>query len=540
LRAVAIACLVLAFGVGPAAADQLIVTCDVSGIIDEGIAIVVNRAIAEAERNDASAVIFKVDTPGGRVDSAIEIATAIQETKVTTIAFIEGMGAISAGALISYACDHMVMTPGTNIGAATPVIPTPQGMQPTSEKEVSFVRAKMRALAESNDYNADIAQAMVDEDIELRSIREEDGSLRIYSVSHEPSPGDDTGELVRPVSPIERIFRTLGEDMPFPTEPPSEGDDPAGEESEDAAEGAVPATVVEPGTVVFEDGSELVLPKGKLLTLTPKEAIRFGLIPKTMDSVEEAAEHYGLTPATYTHIIPTWSEDLFRWLTSPTVAGLLMLLALGGLYFEVQTPGFGLPGIVGITCLVLLLGSHYVVGLADIIDLVLILSGIILICLEIFVFPGFGLAGGAGIVCLVTGLYLSLVNFTFPRYSWEFDRLNEVLYSFGLAIGLFAVFAVATWRFMPRAAMSRWIVQGGTQAIDAGYTVQPAERVQSAIGLRGVATSMLRPAGRGRFGDTTYQVVARGDYLEPGAPIKIVEVSGNRYVVDRIEETNAS
>ncbi len=519
-------------------AQGTVIVCEVSGMIDEGIAVVVERAVKEAESTKAKALVLRIDTPGGRVDSAIKIATAIQGCDVKTIAFIEGMGAISAGALISYACDEMAMTPGTNIGAATPVIASAEGMQPTGEKEVSFVRAKMRALAESNGYNADVAQAMVDEDIELRGYRETDGTYRIYSVTHEPD-GQNAGTLTSeelPVSPIERFFRTISPEAPLPTETPK----PEPSEPKDDTEPAVEegeretprATAARPGTVVFEDGSELLDPRGKLLTLTPEEAIRFGLIKETTANLDALAEQQGFGAVTFREIVATWSEDLFRWLTSPTVAGLLMLLAIGGLYFEVQTPGFGLPGAIGLVCLALLLGSHYIVGLADVIDLVLILAGVCLILLEVFVFPGFGVAGAAGVICLAMGMYFSLVDFTIPQYSWEFDRFFDVLYSFALAMGLFVVLAAITWRMLPRTTVFNWVIMGGAQPVSEGYTVQTEGDIRAAIGLSGVATSMLRPAGRGRFGEKTYSIVTRGEFIDKETPIRIINVEGNRYVVE--------
>ena len=66
-----------------------------------------------------------------------------------------------------------------------------------------------------------------------------------------------------------------------------------------------------------------------------------------------------------------------------------------------------------------------------------------------------------------------------------------------------------------------------------GYVVQTAEECEAAIGLVGKATTMLRPAGRGRFGDENYLVVSRGEYIEKGTPIRIIQAEGNRYVVEK-------
>ena len=109
--------------------EDFVVVCPIDGDILDGIAVVVKRAVTE-EAQGAKAILFIIDTYGGRVDSAIDIANTIMEAPAPTIAFIKGRGAISAGALISYACDQIVMAPGANIGASTPVVP---GMEMTEK-----------------------------------------------------------------------------------------------------------------------------------------------------------------------------------------------------------------------------------------------------------------------------------------------------------------------------------------------------------------------------------------------------------------------
>ena len=521
--------------------EGIVVVCPIEGMIDEGIVVIVKRAIKEARELDAKAIIFRVNTPGGRVDSAVNIAAAIGGAHCPTLAYIEGMGAISAGALISFACDDMVMIPGSNIGAATPVIPSAQGMLPTSEKEVSFMRAKMRALAEANGHNPHIAHAMVDKEIELRGYTAEDGTYHVYSVENasDGSTTDaptDTTEADPDAFPLKKFFDALKGDLPDPTGDTLTPEDAPTPTAPPASKSGTSMTRSEPGTVVYEDGSELVLASGKLLTLTPKEALKYGVIDFIVDDLDEAAAHYDLG-GTQIHTIEfNWAERFYRFMTNPTVAGLLLMLGMGGLYFEVKTPGFGIPGIIALTCLTLLFGSHYVLGLTDAGDLILIAAGVVLILVEIFAFPGFGIPGVAGIICLCLGVYLAMVDFKVPEYSWQFDRLNEVAYSFVVALVSFSVLVGLTWRYLPRTRLYGALVLGETQQISEGFVVQTQEEVRAALGLEGTASTMLRPAGRGRFAGKTYDVVARGDFIDKGSRIKIVEAEGNRYVVDLTNE----
>jgi len=511
-----------------AAAQGFVVVCPVTDLIDDGIAVVVERAVREARGADA--LILVVDTPGGMIDSAIEATKSIGKARCQTIAYIKGMGAISAGAMISYACDDLIMEQGTNIGAATPVMAGPQGMQPTSEKEVSFMRAKMRALAERNEHNPGIAEAMVDKDIELRSYIDAQHDWQLIAVypdmTAEP-PAD--GE---PPDATEIIRRAL-EALP----PELEGVKEFAEEviGEEEAPPAPPAAV--PGV---PDETGIVLPKGKLLTLTPKEAIQFGVIATTANNLTEVLSYYGHHGKEVRRIEMTYAERIFRFLSNPIVSGLLLMLGIGGLYFEVKTPGFGVPGTLGLICLALFFGAHVVLGVAEWMDVLLVLGGLGLLVVELVVLPGFGIAGIAGIVCLLMGLYMSLTKVTIPRYSWDFDRLDGAVTMFLVTAITLSIMVYLLSKILPRTPLHGLLVLSHAQAPSVGYVVQTAEQHDAAIGLHGVATSMLRPVGRGRFEGKTYQVVARSEFIEKGTPIAIVKVEGNRYVVDRLHvEENA-
>lgn len=129
--------------------------------IDLGMAPYVNRVVNEANENDADAIIFKINTFGGRVDAATQIKDAILSGKAVTIAFINNR-AISAGALIALSCVKIAMVPGSSIGAATVV---DQSGQKVGEKYQSYMRSEMRSTAEKNGRRTDIAQGMVDERI---------------------------------------------------------------------------------------------------------------------------------------------------------------------------------------------------------------------------------------------------------------------------------------------------------------------------------------------------------------------------------------
>lgn len=146
---------------------------NIEGEIDLGLAPYVKRVVDEAAKNDAKAIIFRINTFGGRVDAATQIKDAILNSKVKTIAFIDKR-AISAGALIALSCEKIVMVPGASIGASTVV---DQSGQKQSEKYQSYMRSEMRATAEKNGRRTDIAQGMVDESVVVADLNDDDKKL---------------------------------------------------------------------------------------------------------------------------------------------------------------------------------------------------------------------------------------------------------------------------------------------------------------------------------------------------------------------------
>lgn len=510
----------------PAGAEGYVVTCPISGMVDDGMRVFVQRVVEESD--DALAIIFEVDTPGGRVDSAIAISNAIIDAPVRTIAYVQGMGAISAGALISYSCDEILMAPEANIGAATPVLATPGGMAPTGEKEVSFMRGKMRALAERNDRNPALAEAMVDKDIELHSYTDAQGKLQIYAVY-----GDGSTEKPAETSALDK---KKGPDDADPAEKIRRALDlSVGGSGLRAQAGAGTAAAPEADDSPRPKG-EVILPSGKLLTLTAHEALRYGLIPFIAEDLDDVLDHYGYNGAEVAPLEMSVGEQIFRWLTNPVVSGILLMLGIGGIYLEIKTPGFGVPGIVGIICLGLFFGAHMVIGIANWFDVILVVTGLVLIVIEVFVLPGFGVVGAAGILCLLAGLYMTLTTAPIPQFSWEYDRMSDAIESLLVATLSLGLLIYGTWRLLPHTPVYSRLVLNHAQLDKKGYVVQSELEETAALGQTGVALSLLRPAGRGRFGDKTIQVVSRSEYIEPGTPIEIVQVDGNRYVVDRLAD----
>lgn len=135
----------------------------VHGEIDLGLAPYLARALREAERVNASAVVLDINTPGGRLDAALQIRQALLDSPVRTIAFVN-RDAFSAGALIAIAANEIYMVPGAVIGAATPVT---AGGEVATPKAISAVRSTFRSTAEVRGRDPRVAEAMVDPEVSI-------------------------------------------------------------------------------------------------------------------------------------------------------------------------------------------------------------------------------------------------------------------------------------------------------------------------------------------------------------------------------------
>ncbi len=423
-------------------AGRAVVIIDIEDIIDMGLAAFVRRAISD--NRDAAAIVFDINTPGGRVDAATVIRDAIMEAPASlrTVAFVNPR-AISAGAFISLACDLIFVTEGGSIGAATPITLSGGEAEPVDEKMVSYFRTEMAATARAKGRRGDIAEAMVDADIEI----------------------------------------------------------------------------------------EGVSPAGKLLTLDTAGALRHGIADGKAADVDAVLARMALGGAERRVLALNWAEELARILTHPILSGLLMSIGVLGILIELYQPGFGLPGIVGLSCLVLFFAGHLVVHMAGWEEILLFVAGVILLFIEIFVTPGFGVVGILGVLLILGSLVLSLSGMPI---GVSFDTglltaaVSRVLISLAASIALF----FAALAVLPRTRIrNRLVLAAAIDSTAAGGVEGEAIAEVLASGAAGVAESFLRPAGIARFGERRIDVVSEGDFIEQGAKVVIVRTAGNRVVV---------
>ncbi len=454
----------------------------IKGEIGRPLMVFVRRGIQEAKSRGAKVVVFEIDTFGGRVDSALQITTLIGSAPMETVAFVPvspaGTGVSwSAGSLISLSCQRIYMAPGTSMGAAAPVYQTSQGMQAAPEKEVSAVRAQMAALAEKNGYPKGVALAMVDQDVELLEVYV-GGQMRVVTASELPA--------------VERQAAEQG-------------------------------LTVEKGPVISA--------KGKLLTLTAGEAERYGVSSGTVKDLDALWGRLEVAPGEATILGESAPDRIVGFITSGAVTAILVLIGLVALYLEITSPGFGVPGTVAIIAFAIVFLGGALLGTVGSLELILFLLGVVLLVVEIFLIPGFGVTGVSGIILMLAALVLSRQFFVVPKVSWQWDILLRNLRDFGLAFLGSIVLMLVIFRFFRRAPLLKRLILESSQDSAQGYTVQEEQDGTRLLGRRGVAVTILRPAGKAEFDGEVLAVETEGEFLPAGRQVEVIEVSGNRVVV---------
>jgi len=283
---------------------------------------------------------------------------------------------------------------------------------------------------------------------------------------------------------------------------------------------------------------EVLNEKGEILTLTNIEAEKnYGAPPKpllslgTRESLEDVLKELGFAGARRVDVKPTGAEQVATWINA--ISPILLIIGIVGVYIEFKTPGFGIPGIVGVLAFAIYFLGGYVGGLSGLEWAAVFFIGMVLVILEIFVFPGTMALGAGGAALMFLGIVMAMVD-VYPGMPAipSLPQLKVPLR--GMATAIFGSLAVG-WilsRYLPRTAIYGDLVSrtaSGVKSVDA------AERVQkSRLGQVGVAVSVLRPGGKARFGEEIIDVITQGEMLEPGTAVRVIDHSAAEAIVERV------
>lgn len=273
-----------------------------------------------------------------------------------------------------------------------------------------------------------------------------------------------------------------------------------------------------------------VKPKGKVLTFTTSEAIANNYCDGEANSVKDILIKEGIENAHIETFMPTLTDKAIGFLLLPMVSGILILLIIGGLYFELQTPGVGFPLIVSIIAALLFFAPLYLEGMAENWEIALFIIGVVLLILEIFFIPGFGIFGILGIAFMISGLALSLVLNDF--FDFNVTAGERLVNAFLLVIGSIVVSITLSVIFggsiLKSKAFKRLVLQD-EQNSNKGYQInKPAQEL---VGKVGIAKTALRPSGKIDIDDTWYEALSYDGYIEKGEEIIVNKIENYNVIV---------
>ena len=498
----------------PAAGSELVarrirVEGEVSRMSEEFL----NRQIKRMQGEGANLIIFEINSPGGRLDVALTLAGNIADLdpkKVRTVAYIPGQ-ATSSAAVIALGCDDIVMHPDAQIGnvsisalaAMDPPPPPPRGRRgramppPPPNNPAQDVEAilgtysnVMKTLAEKKHRPVSIILAMADKNqVAFEVTNKESGEVTYMS---EDEIHAANGDWIK-------------------------------------------------GVKVEESG------RPELLLVNGTRAHQLRIAEEPVDSFDELKLRYAIPGAeSLPPVGPTWVDSLVFLLNDGRVTAFLFVIGIICIYAELHVPsGFFL--VVSCLCFGLFFWSRVLGGTADWLEVMLFLLGLGCIALEVFVVPGFGVFGVSGAIMVLAALVLASQTFFIPTSSADYHELAEHLSTLGGSLVGCVVIAFVLSRFLPRMPLLNRLVlvpPGGSTVSSAGIPLLRPDLASAAesshhilnpnaslMGSRGTAMTVLRPSGKAQFGDRLVDVVSEGPFIDPGRPIQVIEVNGNRVVV---------
>ncbi len=269
---------------------------------------------------------------------------------------------------------------------------------------------------------------------------------------------------------------------------------------------------------------------GRIIALTASEAVRYGYCDGIAENLDEVLKQANINKYTTTEYRMTFLDVMIAFLLNPFVNGILLLLILGGIYFEFQHPGTAFPILTSIVAAVLYFAPLYADGLAEHWEIVLFIVGVLLVAGEIFFLPGVGVLLIAGFTCMICGLTLALVRnttFDFSFTSGEDLMVALLRVVIPLALSFFLLIAFGENLFRSRALKGFVLTQTQGKFTE---THQPA-LMRSLIGTFGIAITSLRPAGQIEVNGERYDAMADNGFVSPDESVRVIDVSGNILVV---------
>ena len=464
--------------------DELVVRrIEVRDVIDPLLYSFVSNQIREAVSDGANLIIFEIDSPGGQLAASEDLANQIADLEnrgIRTVAWVPNE-AISGAAIISLACDEIVLRPEAIIGDAGPILMREGGQfEHADAKVVSVLRAYLENLAERKGHPPAIAMAMVDR------------GLNVFEVTNAK-----TGRVWYMTD--EQIHNSGGKWIKGRKLPETRDND-------------------------------------LFLTVDGERAAELRLAEPPVQDFDELRLRLGVPPEMTIPVVDrTWMDDLVFLLNTPFITTALFFIGILCIYLELHLMS-GILSIVAVTCFALFFWSRSFGGTAGTLGAVLFVLGLIFLALEIFVIPGFGVFGVTGILLTLGSLVVASMTFRGFSTDATLASTGQALGQLAIAIAGVIVFGATLGKLLPRIPLFNSMLLAppgaGLTASD-GVRLSPHLEAPNAelVGRMGQATTVLRPAGKAQIDGRYLDVVSDGPFVPVGAAVEVIRVEGNRVVV---------
>ena len=397
------------------------VAIEIHGEINEALVGYLKREVANAHENGAEVILLDIDTWGGFVDSAEKINGIIESSSIPTVAYVSKK-AVSAGVMVAISCDHIVMAPGTHMGAAETI--------PNTEKILAAWVGMLSAVAERQGRPIDVITAMADKRIQIDGLTQE----------------------------------------------------------------------------------------GQLLSVTPEQAQKWGVSDGIASSREDALSAMGYDGMEIVTAEMSVADRFARFLTGTTMLNILFTVGILCFIIELFTAGFGLFGFIAIGCFALYFFGGFIAGHTQWWAIVLFIGGAIMLGIEMAI-PGFGVFGSIGIIMVLMGLAFSARDF------------NQFIIRMGIALLVCAAAIPILIKLFGHLRLFDRLTNTETESTSEGYHAHSHD-IETLIGMAGEVITPLRPAGSARINGRRMDVVSQGDFIDAGTEVVVVDVEGNRVIVE--------
>jgi membrane-bound serine protease (ClpP class) len=429
------------------------------------------RIIENLLRDDSvNFICLWIESPGGPLADSVSLANTLADLdpgRVRTVAYV-ATEAAGGAALVAMACDQLVMQRDAALGGS--------GLDIPPNDELDQVRQIVREqLAKRKARSWSLMAALVD------------SRVRVFRYTH------STTGLVEYFSPEE------AEDLP---------------DADQWVKGEEIARTREP------------------LRLSAQRAGELGVARHTVADFGELKQLYNLE-GDIVIARPGWADALIDALAAPGVALLLLFIGIAALYAELHAPGIGVGGFITGLCFLLFFWSKYLDGTAGWLEVLLFGAGLVSVLLEIFVFPGTAIFGLGGGLLIITSLVLASQTFVLPHNDYQFRQLRDTLVGLS-AVGVGVIVAALVMRrFLPKTALFGHMVlePPSSSEIEHIHNREAMVDFSHLLGGTGVTTTPLAPAGKARFGDQLVACASRGEFIDRGVTVTVIEIHGNRIVV---------